>query len=106
MVLRVEARHELSCANCGAPLHDLKHLRVAPPAQQAPAHRPKSKDKRDKRDKPRKSKPVSYAAYGASPEKAAGKKSEKYKKRPAKKKKSTMRWFLKEAFDVIEDIFD
>ncbi|MDA5556171.1 hypothetical protein [Shimia sp. MMG029] len=103
LVLRGDTRHELSCANCGAPLHDLKHLRVAPPAQQALAHRPKSKDKRDK---PRKSKPVSYAAYGGSPEKAADKKSEKYKKRPAKKKKSTMRWFLKEAFDVIEDIFD
>ncbi len=28
LVLRGEVRHELSCASCGAPLHDLKMLRA------------------------------------------------------------------------------
>ena len=27
LVLRGETRHELACASCGAPLHDLKRLR-------------------------------------------------------------------------------
>lgn len=95
--MRGKERHELACSNCGAPLHDLKHLRVHAPQPAAPAHRPK-----DKSDKRRKSKPATYGAYVAKQDK----KPQKQKKKPYRKKKSTVRWFLEEAFDAIEDIFD
>ncbi|MBO9400726.1 hypothetical protein J7412_07850 [Shimia sp. R9_3] len=95
LVLRGDARHELACSNCGAPLHDLKHLRVSAVQEAAP----RSKDKGEKRLK---AKSPDYAAYNAK----SASKPPKNKKRPKRKKKSTVGWFLKEAFDVIEDIFD
>lgn len=97
LVLRGEARHELACSNCGAPLHDLKHL-PAHPRSAAPAHHT------EQAAQPRKARSPGYAAYGAAPKPA--KPSKKHKKRASRKKKSPMRWLIKEAFDVIEDIFD
>lgn len=50
LVLRGEVRHELSCASCGAPLHEMKMLRsdatgerklVRPSPVRASDHRPK-----------------------------------------------------------------
>lgn len=34
LVLKGEARHELSCSSCGAPLHDLKALKASHEAKQ------------------------------------------------------------------------
>ncbi|MEM8979614.1 MAG: hypothetical protein AAGD04_09030 [Pseudomonadota bacterium] len=90
LTLRGTERHELACAQCGAPLHDLKQLPKAqvvqaPQTKQAfvsipkPASKPKMKHK---------------------PVKAA---------RPAKRRKrgkSFAKKAFEEIFDVLEDIFD
>ena len=82
LVLRGKTRHELACASCGAPLHDLKSLKVAPTSE------PKRK-----KTTPRVSKPASYL-------------SKPSKSRKKHRKKRGIRWFLEEAFDVLEDVFD
>ena len=83
-MLTGDTRHELACASCGAPLHDLKHLPAAP-----------------KREKPReKVKVVHVPAYRDKPEK----KAKKVKK--SKRRKGWSQRFMEEVFDVVEDIFD
>lgn len=92
--LRGTGRHELACAQCGAPLHDLKMIptgkigakRVAAPPK-APPHR--------------------LAAIPAENRwKKAEEKREAKKRKPKKRRKSLAKKFFEEAFDVIEDIFD
>ncbi|MEM9575962.1 MAG: hypothetical protein AAF999_02995 [Pseudomonadota bacterium] len=79
-------RHELTCASCGAPLHDMKKLRqTASPKKPQKSyvhetHKPPMRAKYERYQKPRK----------------------KYRK----KRKGLMRHLIEEAFDVIEDIFD
>lgn len=78
-----KGRHELTCGSCGAPLHDMKRLRSQPLP-----------------DRPRKFYPqdgarLPYRQAHTSP-----------KRRKVKKRKSLMQYLVKEAFDVIEDIFD
>ncbi len=91
LVLRGDTRHELSCSNCGAPLHDLK-IMPTPARDAAPAHfshpirTPKSKGK--------------YAA------KSRADSAKKPKKKYPKKRKSRAKDWLEDVFDVIEDIFD
>jgi hypothetical protein len=80
LVLSGRDRHELSCASCGAPLHNLKMLRADHDG------RP------DLAGKPRKPQKLPKADY------------DRLRKR--KKKKSPARRLLGEAFDLIEDIFD
>lgn len=56
LVLRGKERHELSCANCGAPLHEMKMLRLdasadrepVRPARVQPGNQQRSKKKRKK----------------------------------------------------------
>lgn len=85
LVLRGRDRHELSCATCGAPLHDLKMLRS---------------DHAGDRDLVRPS-PVRAPMPGA-PERVR-----KYDPRRRKKKRKGLgRRFIEEAWDVLEDIFD
>ena len=84
-----KGRHELSCASCGAPLHDLKML----PKERVP-------------EKPRQ-KAVSHAAPKRSFPKSSA--AEKYKRRKPRKLKAGRKWFRKlaeEVFDAVEDIFD
>ncbi len=73
------ARHELTCAQCGAPLHNLKMLPVekpvAEPAQ--PVRRPK-------------------------PQVAKPKKARKVKK----KKGFRLKNLVEDVFDIVEDILD
>jgi hypothetical protein len=77
LVLRGETRHELSCAACGAPLHNLKAMK---------ADRP--------RDAPR-GPLAGHQARHAGPA------------RPHKRRrKSLSRKLLSEAFDIIEDLLD
>lgn len=86
LVLRGKERHELSCASCGAPLHDLKMLR-ADQAEDRGSGRPsgmKAKAPRGRGD-----------ARGSDP-----------RRRKGKRRKGFGQWFLEEAWDAIEDIFD
>ena len=82
LVLKGSNRHELSCSGCGAPLHDMKWLKK-------PASEP-----RQYSGGPKSSVPMMDQGWGGS-----GKKRKK-------KRKSRAKWFLKEAVDLIEDIFD
>jgi hypothetical protein len=82
LVLRGKVSHELSCGSCGAPIHNMKRLALDP----APA--------------PRKRKEPKPAISHRAPPKSF----QKPKKR--KRRKSALRWFIEEAADVIEDIFD
>ncbi|SPF78351.1 hypothetical protein [Pseudoprimorskyibacter insulae] len=79
LVLRGHDRHELTCASCGAPLHDLKMLRTDKPA---------------KHEEP-------SVVHGVIKEKKV-----KPSKGKTKKRKSFASRFWDEAFDAIEDIFD
>ena len=89
LVLRGTTRHELSCSACGAPLHDLKMM-------------PMSSSDRPARKTSRRAPPVPHDVvrpiHHAPPK--PDKSARKYKK------KSRMRHFLGEAFELIEDIFD
>lgn len=77
-------QHTLSCGACGAPLNRLKALPVAAPVSKpAVTHQPVMSSQR-KYAQPLRPKPV--------------------KRR--KKRKSLLRQFAEEAFDLVEDIFD
>lgn len=73
-----QARHELACASCGAPLHNLKRLPKEPrvdPVRNTLASKPKPKSKKGKAKK----------------------------KKPSKWR---LKDVFEEAFDLVEDIFD
>lgn len=80
-------RHELTCASCGAPLHDMKRFREATPARPVRTAGPSQPSSHQ----PSRSRPVHQ---------------EPLPRKYPKKRKSIMRFLVKEAFDVIEDIFD
>jgi hypothetical protein len=83
LVLSGTVRHELTCGNCGAPLHDMKAL-------------PMAKKRKKAADQPK------YGiSHRAPPEPVH---PPKYRKK--KKRKGVLRAFFEEAFDVIEDILD
>lgn len=86
LVLRGKASHELSCGSCGAPIHVMKRLALEPEPVR----------KRVEKSKP------------AISHRPAPKRFEQSYKKPKKRKrrKSALRWFIEEAKDVIEDIFD
>ncbi|WP_342076218.1 hypothetical protein [Yoonia sp. SS1-5] len=86
LVLRGKERHELTCSNCGAPLHALKMLPIAPHGAPAADHA-----KRTKAHRP----PARH--YPA----------QSYRKpQKRKKSKSFRRKVFEELWDVIEDVFD
>lgn len=87
LVLRGRERHELSCASCGAPLHELKAMPLRPD----PA--------------PRGTRAEHAARRGAKGSYRARRKPPK-PARPRRRGKGGLRRLLDEAFDVIEDIFD
>lgn len=86
LVLRGKVQHELSCASCGAPLHDLKIMPVSDHAKR-PSRVAPSRVRSRKPIEPR------YAPH-----------RDDYKTR--KKRKNWLSEALEEAWDVIEDIFD
>lgn len=87
-MLTGKVRHELSCAACGAPLHNLKML---------------PKEKVSKRRHP-------ASNRGRSPYPSLDERVESRRKpvkaKKGKRRKGLMHRFLEEAFDVVEDIFD
>ncbi|SHG99369.1 hypothetical protein [Marivita hallyeonensis] len=95
LVLRGQDRHELSCAACGAPLHDMKMLpsaKVQTPVSTTefnPA-RPVKKER----------------TAGVTPLPSWERKLGTLKKKKKKKRKTLAKRFFEEAFDVLEDIFD
>ncbi|MCW9044178.1 MAG: hypothetical protein OQK05_12620 [Pseudopelagicola sp.] len=80
LVFKDNGRHELACAACGAPLHELK--------QMPQATRPKDRVK-----------VVHVPVYRDA-------KPSKPKKKKKKRRKSLSRRIAEELFDVVEDIFD
>ena len=93
-----EARHELTCSACGAPLHDMKFMPQEP-----------GKDKK-KSAKPQATKYVpSVAVSGASARSSSAKTAWAQNEKKPRKKKKTKTFFkrvLEEIIDEIEDIFD
>ncbi len=83
LVLTGETRHELSCAACGAPLHDLKALK----APSAPAE-----PKREHRHAPE------WTATRHPPRPG--------KRRRGRPRKTAGRRLLSEIVDLIEDLLD
>jgi predicted nucleic acid-binding Zn-ribbon protein len=81
-----KVRHELGCASCGAPLHNLKRMPTEAPAETA----------RERDVKP--SRPLRVRKQ------ACVRKKEKFY--PRKRRKSLFSKALEEIFDVVEDIFD
>ena len=92
LVLRGKMRHELSCSNCGAPLHVMKILPMAPASVATPA---RSEVKRDPR----------------RPSTKSTDKREKYRAKPNKpgkrrKSKGFGRKVWEDVWDVLEDVLD
>ena len=81
LVLTGTVRHELSCGNCGAPLHDLKML---------------PKDRMGDRELVTRRRP---AISHQHPPKS-------YKPAKRKRRKGLWRKVLEEAVDLVEEIFD
>lgn len=81
--LRGQERHELACAQCGAPLHDLKQMPLD----------------RDRVTAPRAT-PTRPAPKPTHP------RMEAKGKRQKKKKKTLRRKMFEELWDAVEDIFD
>ena len=79
-------RHELACASCGAPLHELKMLPVQP-------------DKAPLADRPRGAGPAPGRPATARPTRG-------WKVKKAKKRKGFGRRLFEEIWDVVEDIID
>jgi len=86
LVLRGAKRQELSCSNCGAPLHDLKMLPKASTRATAPAATP--------------ARPTPKPAHPKQPHP----RPRKIKKR--KHRNRLWREVIEELWDEIEDIFD
>ena len=80
-------RHELACDRCGAPLHDMKRLKV---------------------DDGKKSQEKQTLGHGLHkrPYHARDEYDDYKRRKKRKKRKSLMRYVLEEAVDAIEDIFD
>lgn len=90
LVLTGKTRHELSCASCGAPLHDLKMLPVKRASPQDSFKRASPRDTVKRHP----AKPARPAAP-PRPRKSSG-----------RRRKGLLGKVFDEAFDLIEDIFD
>ncbi|HKL64909.1 MAG TPA: hypothetical protein VJ886_02265 [Roseovarius sp.] len=80
------ARHELACASCGAPLHDMKALPKAKSDRTRPGGRPMT---------------LPRQSYGGGPRAAPPPRNRKKKRR-----KGIGRRIFEELWDVVEDVFD
>jgi len=99
LVLRGHGRHELSCAACGAPLHEMKAMpcNVQTRAAAAPTTAPR-----------RKPAPHPYDLRGEDREERRRAEQERYRQ-PARRRKRRKPFFrdaLEDIWDVVEDIFD
>ena len=90
LVLTGDTRHELACAACGAPLHDLKGLKASATRDHPITKNPKPKTR----------------SKGVTPNPVWEREWGKSKKKKSSKKKSFKKKMFKEAFDILGDIFD
>lgn len=92
--LRLSARdgHELACASCGAPLHEMKWLK---------ADRDGETVKRSPRLPAPHGKPE-----GPREERRDARREDPRRRKPRKRRKGLLRKVVEEAFDVLEDILD
>ena len=86
LVLRGDSRHELTCSQCGAPLHRLKMLRTPSDRGTAPTVAP------------------TRPGHRSAPQKNRSRPSKPSRKH--RKRKGLLRKVLEEVWDEIEDIFD
>ena len=88
LILRGDTRHELACAACGAPLHDLKNLKTDAVAsgRKAKPRKPRAERESDRPGRAR------YPVHKPA--------------RKGKRKKSLAYWLFDEALDLLEDILD
>ncbi|MGI3209808.1 hypothetical protein ACROSR_01700 [Roseovarius tibetensis] len=91
------ARHELTCASCGAPLHDMKALPKAKVARTR-ASGPPGADPRQPRGTAR---PMTLPRQSYE-----GDRRHSPPPRPRKRRKGLGRRVMEEIWDVVEDIFD
>ena len=84
LAMRSRGRHELACGSCGAPLHEMKWLKAKP--AEAPA-RPSAPAR--VKQKPRPPKPATRRESG-----------------DGRKRRRGIGYWLREALDEIEDLFD
>lgn len=85
LVLKGRVQHELACARCGAPLHELKML---------PKARKQAREVNEERRRP-------AVAHRPPPKTLKPTKPTKRKKR-----KGFLKSIFEEAIDLVEDIFD
>jgi hypothetical protein len=102
LVLRGEGRHELSCAACGAPLHEMKAIR-RPDRDSAPrpSHSKQGMTRRGAA-KPMPSRPEPSPPRRSAPDHG----DRHYDTRRRKPRKPLLRKALEEIWDAVEDIFD
>ncbi|MCQ0092551.1 hypothetical protein [Roseovarius sp. M141] len=101
LVLRGEGRHELSCAACGAPLHEMKA--IPQPRGDSAVRKPSGGQgaRRRTAPKPMPTKPKAQARR-AAPEYDESRRAPRRRK-PGRRLLSKA---LEEIWDVVEDIFD
>lgn len=87
-----QGRHELACASCGAPLHDLKMLPKRKTESAAP--------------KPRKRAISHQPEVRRFPAEERRQIVQKRKPKKVKRRRSWLKEFAEEVFDLVEDIFD
>lgn len=83
-------RHELMCASCGAPLHEMKALHKPVTRSGAPTGRGRPM-------------PLPRQDYGPRP---SSEHAERRSRKSRKPRKTFRRRILEEIWDVVEDIFD
>jgi hypothetical protein len=101
LVLRGEGRHELSCAACGAPLHEMKAMPCAAQTRADAGSGPKPAPRR-------KPAPHPYDTRRDDSDDRRQPERDRYRQ-PAKRRKRRkpfLRKALEEIWDVVEDVFD
>ncbi len=103
LVLRGEGRHELSCAACGAPLHNMKAI---PQPRNDAAIRTSGAGQGTRRRAPAKPMPVKPVAKRRSRRAAPDYDDDRRAPRRRKSGGRLLRKAFEEIWDVVEDIFD
>ncbi len=103
LVLRREGRHELSCAACGAPLHEMKAI---PQPRSGSATRKSGAGQGTRRRAPAKPMPVKPVAKAQPRRAAPDYDDDRRAPRRGKSRGRLLRKAFEEIWDVVDDIFD
>ncbi|SEL01514.1 hypothetical protein SAMN05421666_2787 [Roseovarius nanhaiticus] len=99
LVLRGDSRHELSCAACGAPLHEMKAMPCAA-QERGKAHRASAPRRRPAPH------PYDVRREDYEERRRAEREMHRQPARRRKRRKPFLRKAFEEIWDVVEDIFD